>query len=265
MWLVVAVSASPAATRRPVLALSAIVLSTYAVIAVARAPLAVILGASFEGAAAQARYHYLGPLGIVIVLCVLLADLGRRSPLRSPRLDGVLAVWTAIALALRLVRGLPVDHHDKARYETQAVLEQIHLAARHASDGTSVYVTNRRFNSRGWVAGNDPAEFPGWAAVLMISQPEDVVDGRPIYFVEPRPRVLAMARAAAHKRIGRLIIAPGQVPTAPAAANRPPSSGGSGPWFSPPLVRSGLSWHGASSPFKPPFLPLDSSAGCQFY
>ena len=71
--------------------------------------------------------------------------------------------------------------------------------------GEAVYIPNQEFSGLGrWLAKGD--FFPGWAGVFVIAFPADVVDGRPVFFIEGDPETRAMAGRWPRTRIARLLV-----------------------------------------------------------
>jgi hypothetical protein len=77
--------------------------------------------------------------------------------------------------------------------------------------GSPVFIDNRQyFNGKIFevIWKKDPASFPGLAASFVILYPEDVVDGRPVYFVERDSTRLQAMRQRNGSRISGLILSP---------------------------------------------------------
>jgi len=61
-------------------------------------------------------------------------------------------------------------------------------------------------------AGDGSLSFPGWAAVFVIAFPDNVIDGKRVYFVEPDESRRKFAAARVGHRISTLLVEPGGCP-----------------------------------------------------
>ena len=170
-----------AATRRTALAMVALCLCVYAVVAVGRQ----IFGPPWQ-LAVQPRYHYVGSLPIVILACLVLAEVGRLDPHGAvPRIPLLLA---ALALgAYGWARSdFRVDEHDVSRQYLAGVLRGIssEVAARPA--GTTVLLDNGKPSAAllGPVLVGAQRLFAGRAAAFLLAHEGDELDGRRVRFVE---------------------------------------------------------------------------------
>ena len=188
-------------TRRTVVALAALCFTMYFVIALGRAwlPLAVMVG--------QARYHYVAAIPIVVVICVALQEIGRLGPLRRlPRIALAaaalgLGVWGFARSTFR------IEQYGAVRATVEATLRGIATeAARHAP-GETVYLENGT-NSAVVLGVMTPNElFPGRAAIFLLANDDDRVDGRPVRFVERDRRILTRYQQPP-SRLGHLLVPP---------------------------------------------------------
>jgi len=112
-------------------------------------------------------------------------------------------VWVAGAAALNgmAVRSNPGD----CRFSEVAFERSLRDAVRDFPLGSAVYVDNGLMPVK-----NDT--FPGVAAVSLLLFPDQHFDGHPVYFVEPDADLLQRLRALGDKPIGRIVVAPGDVP-----------------------------------------------------
>jgi hypothetical protein len=193
---------SPAA-RRPLGACTLLLLAVYGVIAAGRAryigdvPLAFFV--------AQRRYHYVGFLLVAVLVCIVLVDLAARVRLPAALKAAALLVWIGITAAAYGALRPPIDHHDEVRAAVGEVLASIRAQAEDAPAGQPVYVSNRYF---------DPVppylfrfeDFPGWAAVFVVFQPENTIDGRHVYFMQLRPNLRQKLKRG--RRMAELIVPP---------------------------------------------------------
>jgi hypothetical protein len=215
----------PARSRRYTVAALLLTFCCYATVAAGRAAffqLTPTIGHSD-------RYQYIAALTIILALCVGLREVGQHlaAILRAQTVcavpssraltvvaSGLVAAW-AVALASYHERwGQRIEHHDKARRETAQVIGQIRSAAERTPPGTDVYILNRAFQAMGPIFVRSPV-FPGSAAVFVIFFPDNAIDGRRVYFVEPDHRYYQHARRG--RRSAKLLVPrlPGQ-PRSPA-------------------------------------------------
>lgn len=190
--------------RRQLLACTVLLLACYGSVAMARTlflvktPLSVL--------PTLTRYHYVGQLILTLMLCLLLNRLAAPLP-AALRLLALLA-WFGTAVAGYARFAVPIDHHDKARQDTSKVLTAFRLAIDKQPLRPSVYIPNRRFAALPLPV----SMFPGWAGVFVIFHPDNQVDGRRVYFIDPNPVTL---EAAQRGRRTRRLIVPQRPPPAP--------------------------------------------------
>jgi len=187
-------AAGEAAQRRRLLACALMVIGTYGVVALGRGPLYIILASvSADRAAAVPRYHYLGPAPISVMLCLALAWIAARPAAR--RLPGrtLLAIWIAAAAPAAWANSGTIDPHTDARLETERVVNAMRAEIAAAPRGQAVSIKNVSFAATGFLIMADGRGFPGWVAVFEIFFPENVVDGRRVFFVTDDPAVEAEA------------------------------------------------------------------------
>ena len=191
------------AARRHAAAVAVVALACYATIAAGRAELFVALHRPLAPAAAAFRYHYLASAALTVVVCWVLHRVSTPAMTRWPN---AVLVGALAALALSLRAAPAIDHHDQARRETTEVLDTARTHAAAAPPGSTVYIENRRFASVAIFVVEHPALFPGWAAVFLVFQRRNVLDGRTVQFVARDPRELE----AAHRGgpIAALLVAP---------------------------------------------------------
>jgi hypothetical protein len=195
MTAIVVALLSPAHVRRQLAACALIVLGAYGIISIGR-------GRLMEAAAdaliqALTRYHYVAPIALTIMLCLGLAQLGRRV---DWRLGGVLLALWYIAASVCFARSdFVIEQHQLERDQTRETLEGIRIAVLTQPPGATVRLKNAVF-------APFPLQsyVPGWAAAFTIFYPDDIVEGRHVEFIEPVPYIFA-----AHKhgrRIGRILV-----------------------------------------------------------
>jgi len=149
------------------------------------------------------RYHYMAQFPVALLLAVAASQLASAMPLGWRRAAAAACiVGFAMVIALR---GWPTPHPTAYTASRLGDLRGSIADLAHAvPPGETVYVRNRRLPQAGWLVGMDSPEFPGLAAFFCILFPDDVVDGRPIRFVESNPAV--RAGAAGRPRMAELLV-----------------------------------------------------------
>jgi hypothetical protein len=197
--------------RRRLLAVALLVVAAYGIVAAGRALLVQAFGVSAYVGAMQPRFHYLGSAVLAVILCLMISEAMRFTLFPSRGCYALLFGWIAAAVTVRLAFGQPIDHHERARRETEAVLSSINSAIRMTPRGGDVYVKNRRFKA-GTPLTADPVLFPGWAGLFVVTHPSNTAEGRRIHFVESDARALEALRRRQGTRIAGLLTSPTQVP-----------------------------------------------------
>ncbi len=198
--LVADFATTDARRRRLELALVAFAVGAYLMIALGRGVLYAANADRFRAyGAALWRYHYVGPIPIAVLLCLLLARAA--DVLRiGPRVGtAVLVAWFAGAGTAWATFRAPIDHFDEARRTTDAVVATIADALARTPPPGIVTLRNQRFPP-----AIVDALFAGWASVYTIYFP--ATDDARIRFVEPLERVRAMALPGS--RLARVLVAP---------------------------------------------------------
>jgi hypothetical protein len=212
---------SDPARRRQLLAVLALGLACYGIIAVGRISFFSVLGTRIV---TSARYHYAATAFLSAAVLLMLATAVRRHPL--PR-RWASAFWAA-ALALNVLPYAllphPIDHHDQPRAAAKRALSDIQRGIGAAPPGADVVIQNRRFNGVGPLMFNRPDLFPGLAGVFAVYFPKTVVDGRRVFFVLTDRKALAAARTG--RKSARFVLGPGEAPP-PLSADRSPKGGSS--------------------------------------
>jgi hypothetical protein len=195
------------ASRRAGAAMLLLALGVYFVIASGRAQLVGLAG-GVAASAAQRRYHFVGAIPIVILACLALQQVGRLGPLR--RLPRVLLLVMALGLWTWAFRRAAFVVHDNApaRGEFQAAVRAIAVAVEARPPGTTVYIDTGQPTNRMLGMVMQKRDFPGRAAVFLLTQPGDEMDGRRVRFVERDPAVRAWYAARAESRLARLLVDP---------------------------------------------------------
>lgn len=173
--------------RRSLAACFTFVLGCYGLVALGRVALFVADSAFMT---TQARYQYAGLVPLTLVLCLLVNHARRQL---SPFTGRILIGLWLVAAALGYVRSdFRIDHHDQAREQTRDALRRIQSEVDAIPVDQDVYIRNRVFAG---LPGVVPiGEFPGHAAVFVIFHPRNTINGRRVYFIDPRPEVLAASQ-----------------------------------------------------------------------
>jgi hypothetical protein len=150
------------------------------------------------------RYQYVAQIGLTIAICIALGGLTHvvsLPPRTAPRL---FAVWIAFTLWGAAVHGPYIVNNATGRREAANVLAEIRRSIDATPEGGDVYIRNRALTSFGLI-GRAEQLLPGWAAVFVIFYPDNVVDGRRVYFVTTHPGALRAAKRG--RRSATLLVA----------------------------------------------------------
>lgn len=177
----------------------------YATISVARQQL--LQNYSFNvSLGVAARYHYISTALMSIMFCLsvsIIADRYSLALMGRPRT--LLAVWITLALVpyiYAVQRGNSAIHrneivqYDKAKAEIKKALEL-------QADDDHIYIDNKVFATL--LRGLDK-RFPGYAGVFIVNYPENVVNGRQVFFLEQSKMIVDMAKAQKGTRVSLLLI-----------------------------------------------------------
>ena len=198
----------PGAFRKYYGVLALLLLGLIAVTAYGRAPFYSIFSVPIDAAAITPRYYYLILLISVLLLILMLDDLLRFS-------SRVATIVMTIVVA-GLVISTPA-HYRKVKYlmdeGVTASQKQIYLdtaafieaSIQAAPVGKSVYIDN---TMREPLLMFFPSEtcFPGRAAVFAITYPDNIVNGRRVFFVEQDRRIAELNLAHGQWRISTLLV-----------------------------------------------------------
>ena len=205
--LAAGIVAASSATRRLLAALCILTLANYAIIAAGRASFYAAIGARAYGAT-ETRYHYVGAMLLTMILCIGLAQLHFPAFGRTLLL---VACFGSLAVAF-VNTGWHIEQHDAERQRAAAFVETIRSEIDRSPPGAPAYIRNRIFVPAGIMS---VPYFAGWAAAFTIFFPDDVVDRRPVFFVEPDPRVRQIARPGT--RLARILVSGADATERPAA------------------------------------------------
>ncbi len=204
---VVALCVMDSTARRRCLALLALSVGAFAIIAVGRAKLYQAAQFSVQTTAGQLRYYYAGLAPLAVVACLVL-DRARRAA-RVPG-EAVLAAWLAVAGWGFARTTWRIDERQLFRAYTESSLRSIDAAIDREPAGADVRIPDERPipNLLGPVLR--PVDFPGWAGFFALRYPGNVVRGHRVFFVERDAALLAaLTDPAKHHRLHDLLVPPG--------------------------------------------------------
>lgn len=204
-----------ALARRTLLGMLALPAAVYLVIAVARSSIYAGSTMPLSEAAATTRYHYVGPMLVVVTVCLMLNELARLGPLREAPGAFALAAGLSLLVYGRLQSDFAIDDHYPVRLYVTKTLAEIDAAAAARPIGDTVYLENdvSPTDLLGPVVPNHL--FPGRAAIFLVTHPTDVHDGRQLRFIERNPDTLALVRTRPGTPLAELLVAPRDVPWTP--------------------------------------------------
>lgn len=208
--LAAALWTAPPPIKRRLLVCIILALGCYGIIVAGRASFFAAAGRP-QAFIRPGRYHYAPPIPLAIALCLLLAYADKRFTLRPEAKTGLLLGYMFL-IGLAYARfGKPINNHNQARRETDGVLAAIRQAIDATPPGQNVYIEHRPFQSLGPIFVMRQDIFPGNAGVFVIFYPENVVDGKPVFFATTNSKLLSAAKEG--HRTATLIVEP--PPTAP--------------------------------------------------
>jgi hypothetical protein len=186
----------------------ALALGVYGVIAVGRSNLVTMFNESSVEAAAVPRYHYMGTVPIVVLLCQVLQQVGRIGWLSAVPRGLALAIGLGMLVVGYARSSFQIDEHHGARAYLAQTAREIADAVAAAPPETTVYLENG--STPGGAVGPWLEEwFPGRAAVfLLLSPSDDMVDGRRIRFIERNPKIRQFWDERPNARLATLLVAP---------------------------------------------------------
>jgi hypothetical protein len=196
---------APTLERRTVLTCLAFALAAYVAVALGRAwvfPMFMPLAY----AATRLRFQYVAPAYLVIVTGAMVAYVAAYVPASRRAADATLALWVAVVSVRALVLPVPIDHYDDERRTVDKVRAAVRASAAQSPVGRPAFVQNAGMLPVAYYA--PPAEFPGWAGLFVIFEPENQIDGRTIYFVEPAATTVMAVRARQGSRTAGLLLMP---------------------------------------------------------
>jgi len=192
-------------TRRTAVAMASLCLGVYLVIVLGRIDFS---GNSLNTLAGQQRYHYVGAIPIVILVCLAMQEVGRigwlaRVP-RMPLLLAALALWAWVFMGSTF----RVELHAGPKYVVDTALSGIDVEVSRSPAEATVYLESGA-NSQtmlGFVMRD--IDFPGRAAIFLLAHHDDRIDGRTVRFIIRDPQILAHYRQRPDSPLARLLVSP---------------------------------------------------------
>jgi hypothetical protein len=142
--------------------------------------------------AETSRYHYAATACLVAMSCVAVSIVTARWHVTRAGANLFLAALVAFTLGGWWYTGWHPDHFDKIRVNVTENLKKIEASVAMTPPGQPVVILNRSIILSDMFSPEATA-FPGLAGLFVVVHPENVVDGKPIFFVEPDAKVIAAA------------------------------------------------------------------------
>jgi hypothetical protein len=193
-------------TRRVALAMAALAVGIYGVLAVGRAPMYSLFHVPLARAAAEPRYHYVGTIPIVVLVCLVLREVGRVGRLSAVPRGPLLAAGLVLPVVAYARSGFRIEPHAQTReYVTRTMREMVDTVAA-APPGTTVFVENGKTNPviGPWLE----VLLPGRAGLFLLVSPESLPPDRQIRFIERDPKVLEFWANRPRSRLATLLVPP---------------------------------------------------------
>jgi hypothetical protein len=154
----------------------------------------------------KTRYQYAGSIALLVALCIAASQVTQRWRLSAAWKNCLLGAGLLWITGSHAIFGQPIDHHDDTRRQVDHVVSRIRSTIERTPVASDVYIENRRFSGIGPFLFASTDRFPGWAGLFVIVFPDNVVDGRRVFFVTSDGK--ALAGAADGKRTADLLIDP---------------------------------------------------------
>jgi hypothetical protein len=149
------------------------------------------------------RYHYAGSAGLAVAIS-LAGHAAWTSPISRRMANALLGGLLFCIVGAQSLFAAPIDHHDDSRRRAEFVVTRIKAAIARTPPRRDAYIVNQVFPGIGSVLLGATDLFPGWAGVFVIYFPDNVVDGKRVFFVTNDKKALASARGG--KRTAGLLI-----------------------------------------------------------
>lgn len=193
--------------RRWLLAMVVLALSVYGVLAAGRTSVYGMFGVSFWRAAAEPRYHYVGTIPVVVLLCLGLQALGGFGRLVALPRGPLVALGVALPVVAYARSTFRIDEHTDVRTAVTTAMHDLAARIAAAAPGGTVFIENR--------GGADPVlahvlavDLPGRAGLFLLLPHDEVAHNRGVRFVEPNSEVLAYWQGRPGSRLATLLVSP---------------------------------------------------------
>lgn len=178
-----------AGRRRAIVAMLAVAAGVYAATAYGRGGLYDRLVELHGVPGTVPRYHYLPTATLMVAGCLAAAILAERARLFARTVAAASAAIAAVVLLAWWTSGWTPEVHADSAQRYANVRRQIRAAVAAATPDAAGVVRLPNPPARGVVGVVAPWLFPGWAAVFVLAEPGNTVDGRTVTFVEPNARL----------------------------------------------------------------------------
>jgi hypothetical protein len=193
-------------TRRTMIAMAVLAVGVYGIVAAGRAHIYIVFHFPLAKAAAEPRYHYLGTIPIVILICQVLQQVGRIGWLAALPRGVLLAVGLALQVGAYLLSSFHIEQHAATRTYVTQTFREMQDAVLASPAGTTVYIENGETQP---VIGPMLKMFlPGRAGLFLFLSPDDLLEGRHVRFVEPNPDIREYWDGRSGSRLATLLVAP---------------------------------------------------------
>lgn len=197
--------------RRAWLALAAMAVFGYALIALGRTATILAFGGSPQSLARAIRYHYFALAFVTASFAVALSEWkALRELLEVPWVKFAISTWAVVVFmtSLNVARTFSLGESQQAARARKDLVEHVEDAARNAPAGATVYVPNTDYPPAWFLfaVGVPRSRFPNLAAVWLIENRSDVVFGHPIRFVEKDPAVVRTLRERPESPVNRILV-----------------------------------------------------------
>lgn len=199
--------------RYRLLSFLVLLISIYGFISLGRAVYYFHLGHAIEKAILiSPRWYYIGTMLVTIILCLLL----ERYPLRQLSKMKYIKILPFILLAIMIVPAIQIAYSSIIfrasqiqHLEYDMVLSEINRKIERQGAGQNVYIPNYRLKNI--FVPSEFKNFPGAAALYIMSYPENIVNGRRVYFVEPDHDIVTNLRKQKSIRISGVLVKPDEI------------------------------------------------------
>ena len=189
----------PVTARRQLAACVLLATVGYGLIALGRAEAILLVAPQKLGV--LARYHYAPLIPVTLALCLGLQGIAPTWRIPARLKNGALGSWLTVSTAALVVAPPRINHHDWPRELTRRMLTTINAGISAGKAGENVYLR------LGWL----------YWRLFVAFYPDNVVDGRRVYFVSPPPP----AGRLTYRRTSTLFVTTEQVPRDAATTTGP--------------------------------------------